>query len=95
MRIVSPDNALTFSDHKVGSQTMNEFIVLFYCVGFVLLGCVLVHITATLIIANLEDESVDLFPEELLSKSNSNILKRVSPSPFERRNLRVQQSSAL
>jgi len=44
---------------------MSYFEIFFYCLSFVLACGFVVHMAATLIISNLEDDSDDLFPAEI------------------------------
>jgi len=45
---------------------MSYFEIFFYCLSFVLACGFIVHAAATVIISNLEDESVDLFPDQFV-----------------------------
>ncbi len=48
---------------------MSYFEIFIYCLSFALACGFIVHAAATLIISNLEDETDDLFPENLVTRS--------------------------
>ena len=73
---------------------MSYFEIFFYFLSFALAGCFVVHMAATAIISNLEDESSDLFPNGFVSPSNPKTKAHSPARQVKRRALPHQLTSA-